>query len=287
MLYSTLLFQVLIAATAIAIPASRERRARDLPRRNADIHSSQPNQVANKTIPVAGKGDAAQAEYSTNWAGAVLSLSRGWFTTVSGTFVVPAAREPVGASGFHSASVWVGIDGWSSGCDNILQTGIDVTTYGDGDVSYNAWYEWYPDYAHDFTDITIREGDTITAIVIATSLTSGIAMIINYSTGQEVLHTFSGQPPLCEQDAEWIVEDYTRNGQLVPFVDFDHVTFTGASAGGPILGPFGPGGAKVVDMQQDGRILAVAAADDSTVNVWYGLGIFGETLSNSSTSQPE
>ena len=108
-------------------------------------------------------------------------------------------------------------------------------------------------------------------------------MIINYSTGQEVLHTFSGQPPLCEQDAEWIVEDYTRNGQLVPFVDFDHVTFTGASAGGPILGPFGPGGAKVVDMQQDGRILAVAAADDSTVNVWYGLGIFGETLSNSST----
>jgi hypothetical protein len=32
----------------------------------------------------------------------------------------------------------------------ILQTGIDFCIQG-GEVSYDAWYEWYPDYAHDFS----------------------------------------------------------------------------------------------------------------------------------------
>jgi hypothetical protein len=34
----------------------------------------------------------------------------------------------------------------------VLQTGIDFCIQG-GEVSYDAWYEWYPDYAHDFSGI--------------------------------------------------------------------------------------------------------------------------------------
>jgi hypothetical protein len=35
-----------------------------------------------------------------------------------------------------------------------------------GEVSYDAWYEWYPDYAHDFSGIDISTGDVIKLTVI-------------------------------------------------------------------------------------------------------------------------
>lgn len=61
----------------------------------------------------------------------------------------------------------MGIDGDT--CSTaILQTGVDWT-YSSGSVTYDAWYEWYPDYAHDFSGISFSAGDSVTVTVTAKS----------------------------------------------------------------------------------------------------------------------
>lgn len=45
----------------------------------------------------------------------------------------------------YAASAWVGIDG-DTADNSILQTGVDFYAEG-GEVGFDAWYEWYPDYA--------------------------------------------------------------------------------------------------------------------------------------------
>ena len=131
-----------------------------------------------------------------------------------------------------------------------------------------AWYEWYPDFAYDFTDISFSAGDTVTVSVTATSLTGGTATITNESTGQTVSHTFSGQPALCQENAEWIVEDFSEGGGLVPLANWGTVTFTGVSAG-TSSGTTTPAGATIIDMEQNGRVLTSVSASSSSVTVSY------------------
>ncbi|KOS23211.1 Aspergillopepsin-2 [Escovopsis weberi] len=205
--------------------------------------------------------EVTHPEYSTNWAGAVLE-GRGW-TSVSGTIVVPRATGGVNAA----ASAWVGIDGDS--CQSaILQTGVDF--YGDG--SYDAWYEWFPDYAYNFPSFPIRQGDEIKMVVNATSRTSGVAILQNLSTGASVSHSFSGravQGSLCQTDAEWIVEDFESGGSLVQFANFGSVTFTGASATGS-SGTVTPAGSDILDIRTSaGQVLTDCSASGSTVSCRY------------------
>ena len=94
----------------------------------------------------------------------------------------------------------------------------------------SAWYEWYPDYSYDFSGIGFSAGDIVTVTVTATSKTGGTAKIKNHSTGRSVSHTFSGQPSLCEYNAEWIVEDFESDNSLVPLANFGTVTFVEAFA---------------------------------------------------------
>lgn len=137
-------------------------------------------------------------------------------------------------------------------------------------VTYSAWYEWYPDYAYDFTGITISAGDVIQASVDATSLSTGTATIDNLSTGQSVSHTWTKgtRGNLCEYNAEWIVEDFEQNGALVPFANFGTVTFSNAQAtdnGGTV----GPSGATIIDIEQNGKVLTQSSDTSNSVTVKY------------------
>ncbi|KAK2463901.1 hypothetical protein APHAL10511_004073 [Amanita phalloides] len=123
----------------------------------------------------------SNVQYSSNWAGAVWSGAAGTFKAVTGTITVPA---PDCGSSACSASAWVGIDGDTCG-NAILQVGINMLC-NNGEASYNAWYEWYPAYAHDFSGITISAGDVLVLTVTATSTTTGIAEIQDLTTGQTV-----------------------------------------------------------------------------------------------------
>ncbi|KAM0263203.1 hypothetical protein ACHAQJ_001358 [Trichoderma viride] len=174
------------------------------------------------------KNSTLHATVESNWGGAILQGSG--YSAASATVNVPAGGGGSSAAG----SAWVGIDGDT--CDTaILQTGIDW--YGDG--TYDAWYEWYPEYASDFTGIDISQGDQIAMSVVATSLTGGSATLENLTTGQKVTQTFSRVTAgsLCETSAEFIIEDFEEcdsNGgdcTSVPFASFSPaVTFSSASA---------------------------------------------------------
>ncbi|KAI0323936.1 acid proteinase [Cubamyces sp. BRFM 1775] len=264
-MFSLLLLQVILAAAAFGIPTSRERHAQRVARRAANPHMSRPVQAASGPAALAG-GDATASVYTTNWAGAVLVAGPNTYTAATGSFIVPTPREPSGGSGFHSAAIWVGIDGDT--CQSaILQTGVDITVSG-GETSYNAWYEWYPAAMSDFSGFAVRPGDNISATVIADSLTSGTATLINYSTGQEVTKILTSQPALCQENAEWIVEDYTESGGLVPLANFGTVTFTDALAG-ISTGGVSPAGATIFNMEQNGRVLTTASTSSSSVTVNY------------------
>jgi len=202
-------------------------------------------------------------QYSSNWAGAVWdSYPAGSFYQVTGTFTVPTPSSPDG-----SASAWVGIDGDTCG-NAILQTGIDFN-YQAGSVSYDAWYEWFPDFAFNFNGISINSGDVIRLTVTASSTTSGTALIENLSNGQQVSQFITSSSALCEQNAEWIVEDFDSGGSQVPFCNFGTVSFTNAVAylnGG---GTISPNGATELDILQNGQVLTSVSESSDGVTISY------------------
>lgn len=228
-----------LASLAAAMPAATVSRGEPLRQRQG---SSTPRSRP-KIGPAAT--NETQTQYSGNWAG-VVQIGQG-FNQVEGTITVPRVSGDYDSA----ASAWVGIDGDT--CQTaILQTGISF--YGDG--SFDAWYEWIPDYSHSFSGFDVSVGDQIKMYVDASSTTSGIAVLENLTTGRKVQHQFSSPPStLCETNAEWIVEDFQQGGSLVPFADFGSITFTDASASGS-QGTITPSGGTVIDIRtQQGQIL--------------------------------
>ncbi|KAI0043370.1 hypothetical protein FA95DRAFT_1563398 [Auriscalpium vulgare] len=265
MLASALLSIALLATTAFAAPPSRSARmASRLSRRREGAHLSGPSQRLEESNLIGG---SVNTNYSSNWAGAVFDSAAGTYKSVTGTFVVPTPKVPSGGgSGEYSASAWVGIDGDTCGTA-ILQTGVDFTIDG-GSVSYDAWYEWYPDYAYDFSSISIKAGDTIKLTVTATSTKAGSAVIENVTTGKTVTKSLTSSAALCEKNAEWIVEDYDSGNSQVPFANFGTVTFTGASATTG-SGTVGPSGSTILDMKQSGTVLTSVSTGSSSVTISY------------------
>ena len=91
---------------------------------------------------------------------------------------------------------------------------------------------------------------------------------MNHRSGQTITHTFSRQPALCQENAEWIVEDYEEGGELVPLADWGTVTFTGASAG-LASGSTGPSGATIINMEQSSGVLTDVTVSGSEVQIAY------------------
>jgi len=254
MLMKSILVQAILAAAALAIPTSQERRAQRVANRAS--RRSQPNNHSSNG------NNTSEVSFSSNWAGAVLVATSATYKSVTAEFVVP---KPSGSSG-SAASAWVGIDGDTCG-NAILQTGIDFNVGSGGSVSYDAWYEWFPAGAFDFSGITIATGNTIQLTVTATSSTSGTAVIKNVSNGQSVSKSLTSSSALCQTNAEWIVEDFEEGGSLVPFADFNTVTFTGASATTLSGSTVGPSGAVIFDIEQNSVLTSVSTTSTSvTVN---------------------
>jgi len=253
----------LLATSVVAFPLTSQRQSTRSAR--ATRRTSRPYNPG--TSDILYLNHSSQETYSSNWAGAVLIGTR--YTSVSGEITVPVPQLPRGANSYinYCASAWVGIDGDT--CNTaILQTGIDFCIQGDT-TSYSAWYEWYPDYAHDFRNVQILPGDVIKATVNATSRSSGSVTVENLSTGVSVTHIFPRGlgGSLCEFNAEWIVEDFSINNALAPFADFGTVVFSNAVATRG-RNTYGPSNATVMDIYQD-RILTSSFVDGNTVTISY------------------
>ncbi|KAI0352774.1 concanavalin A-like lectin/glucanase [Trametes cingulata] len=188
------------------------------------------------TIPASFATSANPTATSNNWAGVVLPSPPAGenFTAVSGTFTVPTLAP----STYAAASIWLGIDGWqteSSTTQGLFQAGVDCWVEN-GQLTYNAWYEWVPDSSWNFTDFRISAGDVLTFRLVATSDREGTIDIENETTGQTTSKVLDAppsppftNPQLSLQTAEWIMEDFFWYGQ-VPLADFGSIKFTDASA---------------------------------------------------------
>jgi len=255
MKFLTIASTLLLAGSAVAAPGTAIRKERHA-KRAAERTARKASLINKVEAPAGYETNKTNVEYSSNWAGAIL-IGTG-YTSVTGTFTVPKPSTT------GSGSAWVGIDGDTCGTA-ILQTGVDWTKSG-STYSYDAWYEWYPDYAYDFTGITIAAGNEIKVTVTATSKTGGTATVDNVTTGKSVTHTFSNEGSegdLCEYNAEWIVEDYEEGSSLVSFADFGTVTFTGAAAvkSGVTVGTTG---ATVIDIEQNNKVLTDCSVPSSS-----------------------
>ncbi|KAL1845831.1 hypothetical protein Plec18167_009265 [Paecilomyces lecythidis] len=274
MKFSTILLSnALFAASVLAAPRGGGL-ARRLEARAVRSHQSHPLIPEGSTTTKAPNGsNDTHVQYSSNWAGAVLESppSGQTFNQVSGVFTVPTPSAPSGASGSSAASAWVGIDG-DTYTNAILQTGIDFTVGDDGSVSYDAWYEWYPDYAYDFDGFDISSGDVISLSVKSSSSSSGEVVIENQTTGKQVSKTLSApdsSSTLGGQNAEWIVEDFEQGNNLVPFADFGSVTFSNAEANTG-SGSVGTDGATILDIRQNNQVLTdTTIPSSSEVTVTY------------------
>ncbi|ROV87030.1 hypothetical protein VSDG_10026 [Cytospora chrysosperma] len=261
---------ILLATAEVALGARLTQHRRASHEAKAIKRASQRNSQPRLAATDLTYNETSHVSYSTNWAGAVLVGKN--YESVTGTITVPTPSAGYGSSvkaalEGYCASAWVGIDG-DTCTTAILQTGVDFC-YESGDVSFDAWYEWYPDYAYDF-DLKISAGDTIVMTVTATSESKGSAVIENSTTGKSVTHTFtSTEGDLCQTNAEWIVEDFEEGLSLVPFADFDEVEFTDAYATLSTGSTASPADASILDIRQSGEVLTSCSASGETVTCSY------------------
>lgn len=257
---SDILLAIILAAPALAAPKyNLVARTRN---RDQGRNSPPAGFISEGVNVVVGAGDNLGVKYSTNWAGAALERPprNATFSVVSATFTVPEPATTKGDNGMHGVSAWVGIDG-DTYKTTILQAGVDATVKN-GRKSYHPWYEWYPDNAHDF-DLEVGSGDVIAAQVHALSPSQGVAILENQSNGQSVTKTLNAPAPTATlegKNAEWIVEDFETNGDMIGLVDFYPITFTGAQA---LAGSssYGVSGATIMEMVKDGLLVTQVNKD--------------------------
>ncbi|THV01219.1 hypothetical protein K435DRAFT_853933 [Dendrothele bispora CBS 962.96] len=251
----------LVFSGAFARPS---RLAERMARREA-ARSGNPLQLSrsNEELKAALGNTTHPTEFSTNWSGAVIESPPAGqtFTTVVGTFVIPTP------SGNGAASAWVGIDG-DTASNSILQSGVDFNV-NNGRVSYDSWFEWFPNFAIDIPSFVPSAGNTVRITVHSTSTTTGTVTLENLTTGQRVTENVSApsrSAALAGQNAEWIVEDFEENGGLVPLTNWGTVTFTGAQAS-TASSSLTPAGATIINMEQNNRVLTSVSVSGSTVTV--------------------
>ncbi|MBP1357272.1 MAG: hypothetical protein JZD40_02120, partial [Sulfolobus sp.] len=114
---------------------------------------------------------------SLNWAGYVVASSfsnpQPVVTEVYGSWIVQSVMPSKAAT---YSSQWVGIGGFFSGDNSLIQTG--TLSYSDhGKTYYSAWYELLPAPATTITNFKVKPGDIMQAEIF-------VVKIIN-STTQE------------------------------------------------------------------------------------------------------
>ncbi|KAJ3907270.1 aspergillopepsin-2 heavy chain [Lentinula edodes] len=264
-------FSTILSCSALIFSSA----ARALPRRFSDHVSRRSNPSSRIEGPqpqTAGTSSNATIQYSGNWSGAVLvSPPTGeTFNSAVGTFTVPSMPS---VNGNGAAAAWVGIDG-DTFATAILQAGVFFSVT-DETVEYGAWYEWWPNYATDIDtdDFPVSAGDVITVNIDASSNSEGIVTLTNESAGKSFVINLTSPTKLSYlggQNAEWIIEDYTQNGGLVPLANWGTVTFVNASASTSANNTLGLEDATIFDIEQYNDIMTFVTIDsDSSVSISY------------------
>ena len=213
--------------------------------------------------------------------------TNGSFTLASGDWTVPTlncAETPNGG-----ASTWVGIggatlpDGQTSG--TLLQTGItDQCT--DGEQNDFGWWEEYPsqpNIAQQFVSFTVSPGNNISASVTFNTTTDAWQTELNNAaTGYSAISVVGDDYAVYETSslasspitpgiqgtstgltysggstAEWIIEDYESDNNMVPFANFSSETFSNLNTS---LSGWALSLADGIALVQDQQVLALPSA---------------------------
>ncbi len=173
---------------------------------------------------------------SQQWGGYVANGLPGQFTSVSSSWVQPAASCATNGE----QGTLVGFDGSTNGTAE--QTGTEVDCSG-GAATYRAWYELYPSPATYYTDV-LRPGDNLAATVTR----SGTSYTFILSDGTQHWtenHTLLGVPFSQNSSAEIVVAAPTTTSGEAPLSNFGFVGFRSSSING---GPLATAGVAPVDL---------------------------------------
>jgi hypothetical protein len=183
---------------------------------------------------------------SNNWSGGALQGSPGLYISAIGFWTVPTVgipSEPQGNEGGWNSSSWIGIDGFSSTTNDVLQAGIQQYVDASGNVSYVAWYEWFVSgsdptqfpyiYQTNIPNFSVAPGQTVyCSVQYVGNNTAGQIYLANESTGQNFSITLA--PPTGAtfngSDAEWIMEAPDGGEPTSSLPSFSPVQFTTALA---------------------------------------------------------
>ncbi len=151
--------------------------------------------------------------------------------------VFPIAGNPTDIA---VVSFWVGLSGMeSSGAVSLLQAGVAAVVGVDiNNPIYWPWIEWYTSNyqtpSSKVTNFAISPGDQISVLVCAPQSTMGVALFVNYATGQAMTVPIPQPAPGVTAQgstAQWTVEQQAG----APLPQFTAVEFTNCSGGTPDL----------------------------------------------------
>jgi hypothetical protein len=172
---------------------------------------------------------SAATAVSSNWSGYAVSGTT--FSSVSGTWVQPAADCSSTTGETTASAFWVGLGGDSSTSTALEQTGTESDCHANGTATYSAWYELVPKAAVK-ANLKVSAGDKISATVTVDG-TSVTMKLTNLTTKATFSKTLQMSVPDVSS-AEWIAEApsaLTQGGTtILPLTDFGTVAFTNASA---------------------------------------------------------
>ncbi|MBV8079758.1 MAG: hypothetical protein JO186_05205 [Actinobacteria bacterium] len=146
---------------------------------------------------------------SPNWSGYVATGQDGSpvkYTSVTGTWTVPAATCNGAASYGGSSTAWVGLGGYTT--KNQEEVGTDSNCSAKGKPIYYAWFEFVPFISYNVFPAppdVVAVGDTITGTVKIVSTTMVEVQVVDQTKNW----TFDKTVAFSSQDtstAEWIVE---------------------------------------------------------------------------------
>jgi hypothetical protein len=164
---------------------------------------------------------------STNWSG--YAVSGASYSSVSGSWVQPAASCARGSSGY--SAFWVGLGGFDPASQALEQIGTSADCSASGRASYTAWYELVPD-ASVPVPLTVAPGDSVSASV-AVSGTTVTLQLQDTTTGATFTKTLTMTSPDVGS-AEWIAEAPSACGgprcRTLPLTNFGTIAFSASSA---------------------------------------------------------
>lgn len=158
-----------------------------------------------------------------NWAGYM--ASEGTYTAVSGTWIVPTARDLPENPTYGADATWVGIGGAIAG--DLLQAGTEALPDSHGRPVYQAWLEMLP-RSSQTVPLEISPGDLITVSIIKSFGDHWEIAFDNSTTGRS--YRTSVYYPSSLSSVEWIEELPIAVNGSVSLDDFGSVHFTNGYA---------------------------------------------------------